>query len=82
MLKRKSHNEEGHGWDKERCNSTRREILHKKLEEIYNRKHQYLIRVQSLLRPSHAIHIQKTVTKIADWVDTYNGTFAVMRALD
>jgi hypothetical protein len=47
------------------------------LEEIYLKKHQYPIRVQRLLRPSHALH-----NKIASWLDTYKGTFAIAWAPD
>jgi exonuclease III len=70
-------NDERHGWDKESRDSARREVLHKELEEIYIRKHQYPLRVQRLLRASYEIHIQETVTKLADWLDVYKGTFAV-----
>jgi hypothetical protein len=73
----KTRNDERHGWDKESRNSARREVLHKELEAIYIRKHQYPVRVQSLLRGLYKIHITETVTKIANWLDAYKGTFAV-----
>jgi hypothetical protein len=37
----KLRNDERHGWDKESRNSARREVLHKELEAIYERKHEY-----------------------------------------
>jgi hypothetical protein len=70
-------NEERHGWDKESRDRSRREVLHYELEEIYERKDQYPLRVQELLRATYKIHIQETVTRIADWLDAYKGTFAV-----
>jgi hypothetical protein len=74
----KTRNDERHGWDNESRDRARPEVLHKELEEIYNRKHQYPVRVQQLLRSSYVIHIQDTVTKIADWLDAYKGTFAAV----
>jgi hypothetical protein len=73
----KTRNDERHGWDKESRDSARREVLHKELEELFDRKQEYPLRVQWLLRGSYEIHIQETVTKIADWLDAYKGTFAV-----
>ena len=70
-------NEERHGRDKESRDSARWEVLHKELEDLYLRKHEYPERVQRLLRESYEIHIQEMVTKIADWLDTYKGTFIV-----
>jgi hypothetical protein len=70
-------NEERHGWDKESRESARREVLHIELADIYDKKHQYPVRVQRLLRGSYEQHIQETVTKIADWLDCYKGTFAI-----
>jgi hypothetical protein len=70
-------NEERHGWDKESRDNARREVLHTELADIYGRKHQYPLRVQRLLRESYEIHIQETVTKLADWLDAYKGTFAI-----
>ncbi len=78
----KTCNDERHGWDKESRNSARREVLHKELEMIYDRKHEYPVRVQWLLRESYELHIQETVTKLADWLDAYKGTFAVTWAPD
>ncbi len=75
-------NAERHGWDAESKESAKRELLHKELEAIYDRKHQYPRRVQRLLRGSYEIHIQETVTKLADWLDAYKGTFAVTWAPD
>jgi hypothetical protein len=74
--------DERHGWDNESKERARREVLHIELEEIYNRKQQYPVRVQRLLKASYDIHIQETVTKIADWLDAYKGTFAVTWAPD
>jgi hypothetical protein len=70
-------NDERHGLDKASRDSARREVLHKELEYFYNRKEEYPVRVQRLLRTSYEIHIQETVTKIADWLDAYKGTFNV-----
>ncbi len=70
-------NDERHGIDKATRDSARREVLHKELEELYNRKDEYSLRVQRLLRTSYEIHIQETVTKIADWLDAYKGTFSL-----
>jgi hypothetical protein len=70
------------GWDKESRDSARREVLHKELEELYDRKQEYPLRLQRLLHGSYEIHIQETVTKIADWLDAYKGTFAVTWAPD
>jgi hypothetical protein len=66
-----------HGWDAESRERARREVLHYKLAEIYNRKNKYPRRVQQLLCASYNAHIQETATKIADWLDAYKGTFAV-----
>jgi hypothetical protein len=71
------HNDKRHGWDKESRDRLQQEVLHYELEEIYTRKHQYPERVQKLLRTSYDLHIQETVTRIADWLDAYKGTFAV-----
>jgi hypothetical protein len=73
----KTRNDERHGRDKESRDSARREVLHKELEDLYNRKNEYPARVQRLLRDSYEVHIQETVTKIADWLDAYKGTFNV-----
>jgi hypothetical protein len=73
----KLRNEERHGWDQESRERSRREVLHFELEEIYNRKEEYPRRVQNLLRASYEIHIQETVTKLADWLEAYKGTFAI-----
>jgi hypothetical protein len=74
----KTCNDEHHGWDKEsRDSATRREVLHKELEDLYARKHEYPLRVQRLFHGWYKIHIQETVTKIEDWLDAYKGTFAV-----
>ncbi len=70
-------NEERHGWDKESCDNAKREVLNKELEEIYSKKNEYPRRVQRLLKPSYDLHIQGTVQKIEDWLDTYKGTFAI-----
>jgi hypothetical protein len=78
----KTRNDERHGIDKESRDMAMRGVLHHELEEIYARQHQYPQRVQRLLRTSHKIHIQETVTKIADWLDAYKGTFAVTWAPD
>jgi hypothetical protein len=67
----KTRNDERHGIDKESRDMAMRGVLHHELEEIYARQHQYPQRVQRLLRTSHKIHIQETVTKIADWLDAY-----------
>jgi hypothetical protein len=75
-------NAERHGWDAESKESAKRELLHNELEAIYDRKQQYPRRVQRLLRGSYEIHIQETVTKLADWLDAYKGTFAVTWAPD
>jgi hypothetical protein len=69
--------DERHGWDKESGDRARREVLHKELEAIYDRRHQYPQRVQRLLRQSYDIHIQETCTKLADWLEAYKGTFAI-----
>jgi hypothetical protein len=69
--------DERHGWDKESRDRSRREVLHKELEAIYDRRQQYPQRVQRLLRPSYEIHIQETCTKLADWLEAYKGTFAI-----
>jgi hypothetical protein len=73
----KTRNDESHGWDKESWDSARREVLHMELQEIYDQKHEYPQRIQRLLRATYEIHIQETVTKLADWLDAYKGTFAV-----
>ena len=73
----KLRNNECHGWDKESRELARRDILHKELAHIYQRKHEYPVRVQSLLRESYERHTTETVTKIADWLDAYKGTFDV-----
>jgi hypothetical protein len=73
----KLRNDERHGWDKASRDSARREVLHKELEDLYSRKNDFPVRVQKLLRTSYEIHIQETVTKIADWLDAYKGTFTV-----
>jgi hypothetical protein len=70
-------NDKRHGWDKGSRDRSRREVLHYKLKEIYTRKHQYPECVQKLLRASYKLHIQETVTHIADWLDAYKGTFAI-----
>ncbi len=74
----KLQNNDRHGWDAESRESSRREVMHYALTEIYNKKQEYPQRVQQLLRASYDIHIQETATKIADWLDVYKGTFAVM----
>ena len=73
----KTRNDERHGWDKESRDSSRRKVLHKELQEIYDQKNEYPQRVQRLLRASYEIHIQETVRKLTDWLDAYKGTFAV-----
>ena len=73
----KTRNDERHGWEKASRDSARREVLHKELQEIYDRKNEYPQRVQRLLRASYEIHIQETVRKLTDWLDAYKGTFAV-----
>jgi hypothetical protein len=78
----KLRNDERHGWDKESRDRSRREVLHKELEDLYLRKDEYPARVQRLLRDSYEIHIQESVTKLADWLDAYKGTFAVTWAPD
>jgi hypothetical protein len=75
-------NNERHGWDKESRDLARREVIHHELAEIYARKHQYPLRVQRLLRQSYDIHIQETVIKLGNWLDTYKGTFSVTWAPD
>jgi hypothetical protein len=78
----KTRNDERHGWDKESRNSAQREVLHHELEEIYSHKHQYPQQVQRLLRETYKAHTQETVTKIADWLEAYKGTFAITWAPD
>ncbi len=78
----KLRNDERHGRDKESRDTARREVIHHKLEEIYLKKQQYPIKVQRLLRASYEIHIQETVRKLSDWLDTYKGTFAITWAPD
>ncbi len=75
----KTRNDERHGWgwDAETKESARREVLHKELEELYERKYEYPLRAQRLLRGSYKIHIQESVTKIADWMYACQGTFAL-----
>jgi exonuclease III len=73
----KLRNDERHGWDKESRDISRREVLHYELAEIYGRKNEYPLRVQRLLRASYEVHIQETVTKLADWLEAYKGTFAI-----
>jgi hypothetical protein len=75
-------NNEHHGWDKESHDSAKWEVLHKELENIYNWKHEYPARVQWLLWDSYEAHIQETVTKIANWLDAYKGTFIATWSLD
>jgi hypothetical protein len=75
-------NNERHGWDKESRDQSRREVLHKELEDLYLRKDEYPAWVQRLLRASYDTHIQESVTKLADWLDAYKGTFAVTWAPD
>jgi hypothetical protein len=70
-------NEERHGWDQDSRDSSRRKVLHKELEDIYLRKHEYPERVQQLLRNSYEEHIQEPVTKLTDWMDASQGTFAM-----
>ena len=70
-------NTERHGWDTESRNNARREVLHHELAEIYIQKHEYPARVQRLLRATYELHITESITKIADWLDAYKGTFAV-----
>jgi hypothetical protein len=76
------HNNERHGWDKESPNRSQREVLHKELEDLYLRKDEYPARVQRLLQGSYELHIQESVTKLANWLDAYKGTFAVTWAPD
>jgi hypothetical protein len=59
-------NKERHGRGKESQVSARREVLHKELEDIYNQKHQY----------------PQMVTKIANWLDRYKGTFVITSSPD
>ncbi len=73
----KTRNDERHGWDKESRDSSRRKVLHKELQEIYDQKNEYPQQVQRFLRASYEIHIQETVRKLTDWLDAYKGTFAV-----
>ncbi len=73
----KIRNDERHGLDKESRDRCRREVLHHELATIYGRKQQYPQRVQLLLRESYEVHIQETVTKLADWLECYKGTFAM-----
>ena len=75
-------NEERHGWDQESKDRSRREVLHAELADIYTQKLEYPRRVQALLRGSFDLHIQDTATQIADWLDCYQGTFAVTWQLD
>ncbi len=75
-------NNERHGWDKESRDQARREVLHSELKDIYTRKHEYPLRVQRLLRTSYESHVTESVTKIADWLDAYKGTFAITWAPD
>jgi hypothetical protein len=71
-------NDERHGRDEESQDSARREVLHKEVEDLYNHKHEYPIRaVQRLLPDSYEAHIQDMVTKIANWLEAYKGTFVV-----
>ena len=46
-------------------------------QNIYGRKELYPQRIQLLLRESYEVHIQETVTKLADWLECYKGTFAM-----
>jgi protein associated with RNAse G/E len=59
------------------CDSARQEVLHKELEDIYAKRDQNPQLVQRLVKK-----ILETVTKIANWIDTYKGTFAITWALD
>jgi hypothetical protein len=70
-------NDKHHRWDAESHKSARHKMMHKEMEAIYNRKHEYPLRVQRLLQGSYAIHIQEMATKIADWLYASKGTFAV-----
>jgi hypothetical protein len=73
----KLQNDKRHGWDKKSRNRLQREVLHHKLAEIYGRKNEYPERVQRLLRTLYEEHTQETVTKIANWLEAYKGTFAI-----
>jgi hypothetical protein len=78
MIKlRKLRNDEHHGWDQESRGRSCHKVLHYELEEIYNHKDEYPQRVQNLLQASYKIHMQETVTKLADWLEAYKGTFAI-----
>jgi hypothetical protein len=70
-------NKERHGRDKESQDNAPREVLHKELEYFYDRKDNYPVPAQRLLRDSYEIHTTETVTKIADWLVAYKGTFNV-----
>jgi hypothetical protein len=56
--------------------------LHKELDALYSWKEEYPVRVQQLLHGSYELLIQESVTKIANWLDEYKGTFAVMWSPD
>jgi hypothetical protein len=73
----KTCNNERHKWDKESRDSASQAVLHKELEAIYVQKHEYPHKVQQLLRTSYKKHTEENVTKIANWLDAYKGTFAV-----
>jgi hypothetical protein len=53
-------NNKRHGHNKESRDRARREVLHKELEDLYNRKHEYPARVQRLLQDSYETHTQET----------------------
>ncbi len=75
-------NKEQHGWDKESRDSAGQEVLHKELADIYDKRDKYPQRVQRLLKQSYDQHIQETVPKLSDWLNTYKGTFAITWAPD
>jgi hypothetical protein len=60
----KTRNNKRHGWDKESRDLARQEVLHKELEDLYDRKNEYPQRVQRLLRGSYDIHIQDVVSRL------------------
>jgi hypothetical protein len=78
----KSRNDERHGWNTKSRNRARCNILHHELADLYNRKSNNSVRVQQLLHDSYETHIQEMITKLANWLDTYRGTFNVTWSSD
>jgi hypothetical protein len=55
-----------HGGDRESREIVRWEVLHKELEYLYDRRPHYPLQVQWILCQLHTIHIEESITKIAD----------------